>query len=129
MTEKKQNSVRSAKRGHGPGRRFKKGQSGNPLGRTPVPAEYKAALEVMEPRALAALDAMIADPRHPRHGHAVEYAINRRHGTPTTRSEITGEGGGPVKLEHLTTAERLAKLQRLQDEAESDGDSDDGADA
>ena len=112
---------------------WKKGESGNPAGRPPLPPEYKESIAVLAKRGLDVLAEILETPKHPRREHAAEYVVNRQHGNPIARSEIGAPGGGPFQVENLTTAERLARIKQLEDEAaaaaESDEDSDDGSDA
>jgi len=84
---------------HGPNRTsWKPGQSGNPKGRPPLPAEYKMAIESIGQKALAALDAIIDQPRHPRHEQATEYAINRWKGMPRAHQQISTPPGAPLAV-------------------------------
>lgn len=103
--------------GHATAGSWKPGQSGNPAGRPPLPDEYKDSIKALAKKGLQALDAILDNPRHFRHEQACEYVVNRAHGTPTVRAEISGPDGGPVQVANLTTAERLARLQQLEAEA------------
>lgn len=104
----------SAKKRRGPGRPFKKGQSGNPSGRPPLPPGYKEAFDVLEPMSWVVLQEVLADARHKDRAHAAIYVINRRRGSPTQRSEISGTDGKP--LEVTGPAEVVAALKRLAGE-------------
>lgn len=132
------NSEKTGGRQPGPGRKFMPGQSGNPSGRPKLPEDYKIAIEGIGRKALAALENIVESPNHPRHEQAVEYAINRWQGTPTTRSEVSGPGGGPVTVERMTTEEARTELaallasaarqvaeeeerQAIEDESDNDG--------
>jgi len=69
------------------------------------------------PAGLAALDAILANPDHPRHEQAAEYIVNRWKGTPTARTEISGPAGGPVALKTVLTSDekrrRIVELAAL----------------
>lgn len=78
---------------------FKKGQSGNVSGRPKLPEPYKQAMESLEPLALEALREILVNKRHPRRQHAAEYVLNRIHGAPSTRMQLTGRDEGPLRLE------------------------------
>ena len=66
------------------------------------------------PKGLAALEAILDNPGHPRHEQAAEYAINRWKGTPTVKTEIAGPDGGPVAVKTVMTSdEKRARVAAL----------------
>lgn len=87
-------------------------------GRPPLPPEYKLAMEDLGPRGLQALANIIEDPTYPRHEQACEYVVNRWKGTPTTRIEQSGPGGGPIAVKTvLTSDEKRARIRALEEAA------------
>ncbi len=114
--KRQRNSEQSAKRKpRGPGRRFPPGKSGNPKGRPPLPEDYKTFLsDRLGPKGLAALEAILDNPRHPRHEQCAEYVINRWKGTPTVKTEIAGPDGGPIAVKTVMTSdEKRARVASL----------------
>jgi hypothetical protein len=127
-------STRRSRKTKPGGKPFPKGVSGNPdtqfgrpngnpintAGRPPMPAEYKLAMERMEPDAFRALEEIIADPFHRGRREAAEYVINRMRGRPRQTLEITGASGGPLEFEDvtsMTTGDRTRDLQALLEKA------------
>lgn len=94
---------------------WKPGQSGNTKGRPLLPLDYKLAMsDRVGPKGLAALEAILDNPKHPRHEQAAEYAVNRWKGTPTVKTEISGPEGGPVAVRQvLTSDEKRARAAAL----------------
>lgn len=112
------NSHGSARRGRGPGRPFPKGQSGNPSGRPPLSPEYKVAVEDVGKRSLQGLSNIIDDPTHVNYFQALIAGLNRWKGTPTSKSEIGGPGGGPIPFKTvLTSDEKRARFRQLAEKA------------
>jgi hypothetical protein len=116
------NRQKTGKPGKCGGRRrtsFKPGQSGNPKGRPPLPLDYKLAMnDRIGPKGLAALEAVLDNPQHPRHEQAAEYAVNRWKGTPTVKTEVSGPDGGPLAVREVRTSdERRARLRELEAKA------------
>lgn len=117
-----QKTARSAKgrapkgrpgKGRGPGRPFKKGQSGNLLGRPPLPADWKVFVEnKWGPKALRALDYILEHPEHPRFGQAAEYAFSQWKGAPKQRTELSGPGGGAIPVKAVMTSDEKRARQR-----------------
>ncbi len=96
---------------------WKPGKSGNPKGRPPLPEDYKLAMKVLDPLATKVLEEVMSDPRHPRRQQAAEYVLNRNHGTPRVRTEVSTPVGKPIEVKvrgvrAMTTEER----QRMTDE-------------
>lgn len=105
-----------------PGRRggkrstsWTKGKAPKSPGRPPLPEDYKTFLnDQLGPKGLAALDAILDDPEHPRHEQAAEYVVNRWKGTPTAKTEIAGPGGGPIPVTtEPTSGEKRARALAL----------------
>jgi hypothetical protein len=109
---------RAKRKGHRSRTTWSKGKSGNPKGRTPLPADYKLALDDLGPRGLQALSNIIDDPSYPRHEQACEYVLNRWKGTPTVKTEMSGPGGGPIAVKTvLTSDEKRARFRQLAEKA------------
>lgn len=79
-------------------------------GRPKVPEEYKAAITMLEPIALDVLGQILADPRHPRRQQTAEYIINRKRGTPTNRTEVTGPNGEAIKVTYDDVRQKLTAM-------------------
>lgn len=102
----------SGKKPRGPGRRWKPGQSGNLKGRPKIPAEYKAAIKMLDPMAGQALGDILANPKHPHRRQAAEYVWNRNHGMPRARHELSTPPGQPMELNVKRSAPTSAELRR-----------------
>jgi hypothetical protein len=77
--------------------RFGEGnQAAKGHGRPALSEDYKRAIRQLEPKALRALDEILADEKHPQRRKAAEYVIDRRRGRPRVRAEITGAKGQPL---------------------------------
>jgi len=128
--EQEGNRSKKTRKGKPRGKGWAKGVSGNPAtqfgqpggnpintaGRPPMPADYKLAMERMEPDAFRALEEIIGDPFHRGRREAAEYVINRMRGRPRQTLEITGASGGPLEFEDvtsMTTGDRTRDLQEL----------------
>lgn len=72
--------------------------------------EYRAAIDQIEPDALAGLAEIVRNPSHKDRQKAIEYVLNRKHGKPTERREISGPDGQPVSKQF---PELLAALDKL----------------
>lgn len=87
----------------GPGKKFTKGQSGNPVGRpkrTQEELDLIAACKQKTPAALEVIENIMA------HGEkennrlaAAQIIIERAYGKPVQPNELSGKGGGPVLVE------------------------------
>jgi hypothetical protein len=76
--------------------RFVKGVCGNPGGRPKLPADFKAALEQLVPRALEVLERAIDESEQTgklttQTIQAATYIINRAYGKPPESIRVTGE--------------------------------------
>src|SRR6185369_13429605 len=85
----------------------------------PLPPEYKAAIKILEPVALLVLDEVMADSAHPRREQAAEYVLNRAHGTPTAKTQISTPPGKPLELKmrdprKMTSEERRRLIAELE---------------
>lgn len=91
------------RKGTGDGRtssgQFAPGTSGNKGGRPKIPDALKAKLTALEPKAWQALEDIIEDPIHKDREKAAEYVINRIHGKPLQKEEVSGPEGGPVRFD------------------------------
>lgn len=122
---------------------WKPGQSGNLKGRPPLPEDYKQAMKVLDPLATKVLEDVMSDKKHPRRQQAAEYVLNRNHGTPRTRTEVSTPVGKPIEVKvrgvrSMTTEERqrftdeliarraAAGVGALEGEADSAGDDGEG---
>lgn len=97
---------------------WKKGQSGNLKGRPVLPEDYKAAMKILDPMATKVLQAVLDDPKHPRRQQAAEYVLNRNHGTPRTRTEVSTPIGKAIEVKvrgvrSMTTEERQKHVDEL----------------
>jgi len=79
------------------GKPWAKGQSGNPLGRPPLPPGTREAFQAMLPEALGALRDIVQEPEHPRQEQAAEYVVNQALGTPRQSMALTGPNGEPLQ--------------------------------
>ncbi len=94
-----QNSKKIAKGRRGSGKRFVKGQSGNPGGRPKLSPEFKEALDDLEPVALEVLRlVMERHPSSPEAGQAARYILNRKYGNPPDSLKLTAADQGPTKV-------------------------------
>ena len=76
-----------------------KGQSGNPKGRPPVDRDFVAwCKDVSEHTGQQRLIDQVNDPTSPHHMRALELLLAYAHGRPPQRTELTGEGGGPLAV-------------------------------
>ena len=76
------------------------------------------------PRALEVLEEVLGGPDHPRREQAAEYVTNRWKGAPTSRSEVSGPGGGPIETRDLqmTREEMRREIERLEADEDEPGD-------
>jgi len=123
---------------------WRKGQSGNPAGRTPTAIKYERPIRRAEKQIVDRLPWLIDKQfelaegvtiqiedddgdRHiyqrPPDRQAIEYLLNRIMGKPTEREEVSGPGGGPLQTEEmgLSDSDRasriLALVQRARERA------------
>ncbi|TAL29000.1 MAG: hypothetical protein EPN98_21395 [Phenylobacterium sp.] len=133
--KRRKNGKPSKPRG-GQSTRFREGnKAAKGHGRPKIPAEYKAALKILEPAALSVLDEVLADADHPRREQAAEYIINRARGTPRTRTEVSTPPGKPLEVDvkerdpkEMTSGERKRLIAKLTAELadREGGDADHG---
>lgn len=131
-----QNSEGSAsspkrKRGRGPGRPFKPGQSGNPGGRPRMLKELKDRIQL---RGLDLVDVLfgivdglplakgrgVVGPSHRERILATKELMAYGYGRPVLAVEVSGPGGGPLEgrdISLMTSAERRQRLKQLTDKA------------
>ncbi len=99
-------------RGRGPGRPFRKGQSGNPSGRRADLGHVRELARTHTEDAIAALAGIMRDGDEPAaaRARAAELLLDRGWGRPT--QPISGEGGGPIETRslHELTDEQLLAL-------------------
>lgn len=99
------------------GKPWVKGQSGNPLGRPPLPPGTREAFQQMLPEALGTLRDITMNPFHQRQEQAAEYIVNQALGTPRQTHEMTGPNGAPlsgplqVSVSFCTTPLSLGKAE------------------
>lgn len=112
----------SPKRKNGPGRPWKKGQSGNPGGRSPI---IKHIQELARQHTEEALQALIDVMRMPAAKQpsakvkAAEIILNRAWGCAPKTVEVTGKDGGPIQYENAK-AELDAMLTAMHEAANGD---------
>jgi hypothetical protein len=80
------------------GGRFAKGVSGNPGGRPKVPEDVRAALKLLEPRAIQRLGELMESSHGPTAIRAVEVVIERTMGKVPQALEHTGKDGKPIEM-------------------------------
>lgn len=80
---------------------FKKGQSGNPKGRPPVPAEVKEIAKAASPKAMARAVELLDHPDARVVMSAIKEIIDRAYGTPRQSVEVSGPDGGPQQHEYI----------------------------
>ena len=103
-TKPVQNSQSSARRGSG--RPFPKGVSGNPGGKPKLSPELRAALDTLEPEALACLRNAIA--RGDREGvEAAKYVLNRKYGAPSQELKHTSDEPFKLVLDLVPPTKRI----------------------
>lgn len=101
------------KRGRGPGRPFKPGESGNPAGRTKMPEEFHALAKAAAPEALQLAIRFVrdeaADPRL--RLQAAQVVMDRAYGKPqqSVGAEVSGPQGAPLIV---TVAELMAMADK-----------------
>lgn len=78
---------------------FKKGQSGNPGGRSKEWFAIRKKFEEKGPRAFEILVELMETSQDEKiRLMAAERVLERAYGKPKQETEITGEGGGPLKF-------------------------------
>jgi hypothetical protein len=119
------------KRGRGPGKVFKPGQSGNPGGRPKLLKELKDKIQLRGDELVEKLFSIAVDPPKVRKTGrkvfidgpsarervmAIEKLLAYAYGRPVLAVEVSGPGGGPVQtrdIDKLTSAERAKRLVEL----------------
>lgn len=76
---------------------WKPGQSGNPGGRPPTDHAFKELCRQKTPKALAALEKALGEPRE--RVAAAQVILAYAHGKPIQRNEHTGADGGPIQTQ------------------------------
>lgn len=115
--KKPSSSAASEPRGRGPGRRFVKGQSGNPGGRKPGLGNVREMARTYTLQAITTL-AMIMrdnDEQSASRVRAAEALLDRGWGKAT--QPISGEDGNPIEMRNareLSDAELLAILNGIK---------------
>lgn len=108
-----------------PGKPFEKGdpRAGRPKGslnKTTIQVREVAKGLVEDPAYLAGLKRRL---RRGSIAPAVETTLwHYAYGVPKKTVELEGPGGGPVQIETMTTAERLARLRAVLAEEDADED-------
>jgi hypothetical protein len=96
------------------GRPFQPGQSGNPSGRPAVAREFRELCrDFMSEQGWHNLRAMANDPDSPHYFRANELIAAYALGKPTQGLEVSGAGGGPIMLAHLTDEAIDEEIRRL----------------
>lgn len=75
---------------------FKKGQSGNPSGRSKGSTDFVKAVQQHAKKALENICLIANNPEHPDYYKANQWLCERGHGKPSQALEVGGEGGGPI---------------------------------
>jgi hypothetical protein len=101
------------------GKPFAKGnQAAKGHGRPPLPEDYKAAIAVLEVRALEVLEEVLDDVKHPRREQAAEYVIDRNRGRTKQTTELSGLDGAPIAVRAVRTSdERRERMRELAEKA------------
>ena len=97
--------------------RFQKGQSGNPKG--PKPGLRRTVMELFEPfepQCAANIQKFILDDSNPNlQWEVTKYVVERIHGKPVERKEVTGKDGAPIAIEHSPIALLLQQMLSAKD--------------
>jgi hypothetical protein len=111
------NSEKTAKPRRGPGRPFKKGESGNPSGRKPVPENVKEALKALTPFAVRRLGELIEDDNGKVAVTAVKEVLDRNLGKAPQTLELANKDGKPFETRTIDpsklTTDQLRNLREL----------------
>jgi hypothetical protein len=100
------------------GRPFPKGVSGNPTGRPRATEEYKDAMTRLDAKAISGLEEILDDHEHKKFADVCMYVVNRNHGKPPERMQLSGPNEGPIAtttsvigMDSEQQAKRLAELE------------------
>jgi len=101
------------------GRRFQKGQSGNPGGRPKTLAEFKELTRNHSAEAVEKLVRMMRNGPPTQAVRAAEILLDRAWGKPAQRNEIAGvDGAAPITVRAvLTSDEKRARQRALAEKA------------
>ncbi len=75
---------------------WKKGQSGNPLGRSSSTEEFLKLVREAAPKAFERMQQIALDVNHQDNFKAIQWIVERAHGKPNQSVELTGAEGGDL---------------------------------
>ena len=78
------------------GRKFTKGKSGNPGGKSLDDIEFEALCRAKSKGALETIERIATNPKHPKQFEAAKWLCEQGHGTARKRVEVSGPDGGAV---------------------------------
>lgn len=89
----------AAPKGNNYGRKWKKGQSGNPSGRSKSDLEWQALCKDKAPSALEVIEKIAHDPHHPKQLDAAKWICEQGHGSANRRVTLSGDEQNPVAFQ------------------------------
>lgn len=99
---------------------FKPGQSGNPSGRPKILKNLQELARELTPKAIAALEAALANPRE--RVAAATVILDRGYGKAPQRIEATGADGGPIQTQSVDDRPPIELLLAAARAAVGDGE-------